>query len=358
MTAPPSRPMLLPSARPLWRDAETLQLGSGPEGQVVLDGLPPRGAEFFHLLDGRRTETDIVEAACGVGLTPEEASGVLAELRRRGILLDGDPIGDLPPGLPSPGRRRVAAEFGAVRLTAGGSAHDRPGVVVASRTRASVVVRGSGRIAVPLAALLAAAGVGRVHVDTTGTVTAAEVAVGGYRAGDTRRPRATAAAEAVRAVAPETSTGPPRPGAPPDFLVLATTGRPPVVEALTADVRRVPHLALTLRGDVPVVGPLVVPGRTACLHCVYLHRCDRDPAWPALAAQLATAPGERHCAAALAAVAAGVAALQVLTQLDGGEPDALSASLEIGTSGGLVRRRTWTPHPRCGCIRRALADVG
>lgn len=358
MAAPPTRPMLLPAVRALWRDAETLQLGCGPDREVVLGGLPPGGADLLRLLDGRHTEADILGAAAGLGLTPEDVSEVLTALRRSGVLLDGDPVGDLPPDLPSPVRRRVAPEFGAARLAGGAEAHRRPGAVVAARVRASVVVRGGGRIAVPLAALLAAAGVGRVHVDVPGTVTAGEVAVGGYRAVDVRRPRSSAAAEAVRAVAPETSTGPPRPGTDPDFLVLAGTGRPPVVEALTTEARRTPHLALGLRGDVPVVGPLVLPGRTACLNCVYLHRCDRDPAWPVLAAQLATAPGERHCAAAVAAVAAGIAALQVLTHLDGGEPEALSASLEIGTPGGLVRRRTWTPHPRCGCIRPALADVG
>ena len=39
-------------------------------------------------------------------------------------------------------------------------------------------------------------------------------------------------------------------------------------------------------------GPLVTPGRGPCLRCLDLHRCDRDPAWPALLAQLALpAPG-------------------------------------------------------------------
>jgi hypothetical protein len=32
--------------------------------------------------------------------------------------------------------------------------------------------------------------------------------------------------------------------------------------------------------------------------------------------------------------------------------------LEVGGPGRLIRRRTWAPHPRCGCIDPALADVG
>ena len=34
------------------------------------------------------------------------------------------------------------------------------------------------------------------------------------------------------------------------------------------------------------VGPLVLPGSTGCLRCLDLHRCDRDPDWPLVAAQL------------------------------------------------------------------------
>jgi hypothetical protein len=232
--------------------------------------------------------------------------------------------------------------------------------VVAARERARVVIRGGGRIGVPLAALLAAAGVGHVHLDVEGTVVAAEVAVGGHRAQDIRRPRATAGVDAIRAVAPETDTRKPRDGATPHLAVLARADRPPAVEALTPEGRRIPHLAVGVRGGVAVVGPLVLPGRTACLNCVYLHRCDRDPGWPGLAAQLATGPDDPagQCGAAIAAVAAGVATLQVLAHLDGGTPDALSASLELGAPGALVRRRTWTPHPRCGCVRPVLADTG
>jgi bacteriocin biosynthesis cyclodehydratase domain-containing protein len=265
-------------------------------------------------------------------------------------------VADLPGGVPAATRERLGPEFGAVHRTA--PARSRPGTALAARARARVVIRGGGRICVPLAALLAAAGVGHVHVDVHGTVGAAEVAVGGHRADDLYRPRATAAAEAVRAVAPDTDTRPPPAGTTAHLAVLARSEGPAVVRSLTPEARQIPHLAVGVRGQVAVVGPLVVPGRTACLQCVYLHRVDRDPAWPALAAQLAEAPEHAHCGAAVAAVAAGLAALQVLAQLDGGEPEALSASLEIGSPAGLVRRRTWAPHPLCGCVGTPLADVG
>jgi hypothetical protein len=405
MSVPSSKPTLLPGMRVLWRDAGTVQVGTDPSTGVVVSGLPAGSADFLGVLDGRRTEAEALAAASELGLAAEDAEELLGTLRACGAVVDGDPAADLGRRLPGAVRQRLVPELGGAgrrraplmaalpastpgRRTMGppgdtaadapphpptgppgagrGEADGTPprvigsgaAAVVAARGRARIVVRGGGRISVPLAALLAAAGVGHVHVDVDGTVGPAEVAVGGHRADDVRRPRATAAAEAIRAVAPEVDTRPPRSTVEPHFVVLARAESPPVVAALTPETRRVPHLALAVRGDLGVVGPLVVPGRTACLHCVYLHRCDRDPRWPVLAAQLTTGPEEGHCSAAIAAVAAGIAALQVLGHLDGGEPEALSATLELGSPGRLVRRRTWPPHPRCGCLRTALADVG
>ena len=48
-----------------------------------------------------------------------------------------------------------------------------------------------------------------------------------------------------------------------------------------------PHLAVVAGADRASAGPLVVPGGSACLRCLELHRTDRDPSWPAVAAQLA-----------------------------------------------------------------------
>jgi hypothetical protein len=101
-----------------------------------------------------------------------------------------------------------------------------------------------------------------------------------------------------------------------------------------------------------------VPGRTPCLRCLQLHRSDRDPAWPALSAQLV---GSRRqveaCDIVLATLAASVAAGQVLAWLDSGGPGCLTDSpptsaggvLELELDGPRVRRRSLAAHPACGC---------
>ena len=70
-----------------------------------------------------------------------------------------------------------------------------------------------------------------------------------------------------------------------------------------------PHLAASAREAIGVVGPLVLPGRTACLSCLELARSDRDPAWPLILAQLAGQVAQPvACAATLAAAVAAQAA--------------------------------------------------
>src|SRR6266508_3028574 len=62
------RPMLLPHLRPLWRGRTTLQLGTDPDRAVVVEFANPSAARLVELLDGGRTEEQLVTAAvrCGV----------------------------------------------------------------------------------------------------------------------------------------------------------------------------------------------------------------------------------------------------------------------------------------------------
>ncbi|MDP9418387.1 MAG: thiamine biosynthesis protein ThiF, partial [Actinomycetota bacterium] len=113
----------------------------------------------------------------------------------------------------------------------------------------------------------------------------------------------------------------------------------------------VPHLAVAVRERVAVVGPLVLPGTSACLRCLDLHRRDRDPFWPVVAAQLVSARvATAACDVTLATLAAGQAALHALLLLDGGPPPpSVGGTIETDVADGRTRRRSWTAHPACGC---------
>jgi hypothetical protein len=160
-----------------------------------------------------------------------------------------------------------------------------------------VRVVGAGRVGTAVAGMLAVSGVGAVDVDDPGLVRPLDTGPGGPDLADVGRGRGEVARERLARASPSTSLAP---GAvhlavlcPPDAAGLER-----LVELLPAGVA---HLAVEVRDTVGVVGPLVLPGRTACLRCLDLTRADRDPDWPVLAAQLTqparTPPPPTSCSA-------------------------------------------------------------
>ncbi len=106
--------------------------------------------------------------------------------------------------------------------------------------------------------------------------------------------------------------------------------------------RDVTHLPIELAGDRVTVGPLVVPGVTACLACVHAHRRDADPAWPLLAAQMLERGTFRTDLALL--WEAGILAGRLLSS-----PHPQTASVTVSAADV---RRSWhghRPHAECWC---------
>jgi bacteriocin biosynthesis cyclodehydratase domain-containing protein len=132
-------------------------------------------------------------------------------------------------------------------------------------------------------------------------------------------------------------------------------GRHPLELRATLMRERIPHLAAAADEAIGIVGPLVIPGRTACLRCMDLTRADRDPAWPLILAQLlGRQPDPLACDAPLAGAVAAHAAAQALAFIDRPfESGAVeNGTLELVLPSWEWRRRTWPPHPDCDCGSR------
>lgn len=136
-----------------------------------------------------------------------------------------------------------------------------------------------------------------------------------------------------------------------DLVVLADAliPEPRVVRDLTRS--ETAHLVVRLRDGKGLVGPLVLPGRTSCLRCADLTRCEHDAEWPRLAAQLLGRTG--HASPAGIAVVAALA-LGELERIIACEPryrlDTLNGVLELDLDSRCLSRRSWPPHPECGCL--------
>jgi bacteriocin biosynthesis cyclodehydratase domain-containing protein len=332
--APTPELALGPATRMLWRSPGSVHLELGSRA-VVVDGLPPEVV--------RRVASPLPPREPAPPLD-DEVSQALAALVEAGYLWQRPrPSADSRPDVPAP---RLAGEFAALAVQHGEQAAD----VLAARRRASVEVHGRGRVAVQLAAVLAAAGVGRVHAAGDGVVRLNQAAPGGISVTDEGETFAVAAAAAIRRAGPDVNPAPLPIDQRADLTVLAMDG-PVSDERLSAlHSADAPYLALTLGIDSGIVGPLVLPGLTSCVRCADRHRADRDPAWAALAVQLTVA--RRHgpaSAASVCTVLAGVAAQQVLAFLDGEEPACLDGTIELHLPDWRLRRRSWVPHPDCGC---------
>ncbi|MCE3550736.1 ThiF family adenylyltransferase [Pseudonocardia sp. RS11V-5] len=309
----PRRLVLAPHRPLLARGARARQIGLTPRGSVVVGGLPAAVLPLLERLRAPAVALDWVAEAAARGVGVEFAQALLRGLVERGALVD-----------PAAGERRAQ-----------------------HRATSAVQVRGDGPLAVGVAAALARAGVGAVQVVARGHVESADVGCG-YGEEAMGRPRAEAAAEAVRRARAGTATGALPPGRTPDLVVLtdAVVPEPEIVTDLAATGTN--HLPVLVRDGLGVVGPLVLVGRSPCLRCVELGRGDHDPAWPVVAAQLTGRSGGAEPEAVAATAALGAA--QALLALDGERPPpTLGAALELDVHGGGLHRRLWRAHPDCHC---------
>jgi bacteriocin biosynthesis cyclodehydratase domain-containing protein len=327
---------------PVWRDRDTLQIGVDPRRAVALARIGPAAA-VISLLDGSRDRDEVIATAREYGVPAEASARVLQLLAVAGVLDDFPATLHL--SLPVELRARLAPELATASLAYQDG--DGGARTLARRRDAFVRVHGAGRIGTGLATILAASGVGRVVCIDPAPAGSADLAPGGLIRADVGSPRAEAAIRAIRRVAPEVKTR--DPGLAPDLAVLTTGFSPELPLALVRE--GISYLAVRAAEAIGVVGPLVRPGRSACLHCVGLRKAEGDVAWPKILAQsVCTDPATVACDVALAAMTATLGAAQALAFIDGAVPPAsIDGTLEVVLPGWQWRRRTWLPHPACPC---------
>lgn len=132
-----------------------------------------------------------------------------------------------------------------------------------------------------------------------------------------------------------------------------------------------PHLPLVFTASGAEVGPLVLPGRSACLACLDSHRTAADSAWPVLASQLLL----RSAPAVPLSLAVGAASLTARLLYDGlvAEQAETAADEPLATRSAMIERapadptapewapsRRWLthrPHPECLCRSAERAAV-
>jgi hypothetical protein len=107
------------------------------------------------------------------------------------------------------------------------------------------------------------------------------------------------------------------------------------------------HLLINFVGESILIGPLVVPGKTSCLNCLFLHRVDINTLWPAIALSFDySKPRTTLLNSQLAASHAVGAISNFLTQQKRGLQNQI---LEINPKNSFFQLRELKLHPKCGC---------
>jgi bacteriocin biosynthesis cyclodehydratase domain-containing protein len=271
-------------------------------------------ADVIRLLDGSRQRDQVVAEAAQLGVAAAVAERVITLLVAAGAIID------FPAGALRSMPRELRQQFEPVLAVASLAGQDADGgaQLLARRAATAVIVRGRGLIADLVTELLTRSGLAAC-IDMAG----------------------------------------PRRGREASLTVLV--GHPQPEDITELHRQRQTHLAVCVSEAIGVVGPLVQPGKTACLRCLDLVRAERDPAWPLILAQL---PAGRLDATAgeavLATAVAAQAAAQVAAFADRSELAAATANgtLEMALPDWQWRRRTWLPHEACTCGSWASAAGG
>lgn len=275
----------------LRRDARTLQLGLEWPGVAAVHGSTSVRA-VLDAVDGFRDVPGVVLAAAATGVDIDDVQEALEALLDAGALVDEAIV--KPRTIPE-------ATWAALWLLAG--PRDTARTVLRRRQATSVHVLGSGYVAGILTSLLK-----QEQLPLTPDVGEAQVVV------------VAADQELSRDVTDDAM----RSGA--------------------------PFLCVSLRELVGLVGPFVVPGRTACMRCVDLSRADLDACWRTIVQTAnATPPATAACPPSLAAITAGYAAQEIALFASGALPVSCDHVVEIPHGLGEVQTVGYPPHPQCGC---------
>ncbi|WP_329381917.1 TOMM precursor leader peptide-binding protein [Streptomyces sp. NBC_01716] len=396
-------PMVKPALRRAWRERQTVQFGITPAHAVVVGPVDTATGSFLDLLDGTRGLPLLRDEARSLGLPDGKAEALVDRLSAAG-LLDDSTAG----GRPAEALRNRKVELDRLRadLASLSITHRTPGAAMerlAARRTMRVQVRGAGRVGAAVASALSASGVGRVDVLDSGRTQAWDVAPGGLPAESVGERRDVAARLLVRRSAPGRSVRAAASGARPaadgpgsdmdgaeageldDMPGGWAAERPERADERAATVSGgaaglslvivaprdglaayvpdpasaerwiatgTPHLYAGVVEATGVVGPLVLPGGTACAGCLTEERTAREPGWPLMLAQWRS--GRRAsvtpaCDLGLATTVAGLTTAHALSFLDGELPASTGARWEITLPLLDWRSERIAPHPACPC---------
>ena len=337
-----------PHQAALWRDLNSLQIGSGQQ-RVIFNSLNPAQERLIAALYRGIADKQLPQLLNDLGVEADEGKHLVDSLQP--LLLKNS-----KPTKTSLSEDFVAGAFAEIIRASLLNSADGATVLMERKFR-TVHVDDLSAPGLALTLGLASAGVGRVVTHDQSLVEDKDLGPSAYPTqllGKTK-------VEAVRALL---ASSPNQMGVVPGHKLTARNLEAIDCAAIIAHEaieprryvqwlnRDVPHLALSFDVDHASVSPLIVPGRGPCLFCLEQARVNQDPSWPVLASQLVTTK-ERLDDSSSRLFCAGVAIQKILAQLDFvGEfrqTDKELVGYRLNLSSGTISEFRWPEHEACSC---------
>ena len=337
-----------PHQAALWRDLNSLQIGSGQQ-RVIFNSLNPAQERLIAALYRGIADKQLPQILNDLGVTPDDGKHLVESLQP--LLLK-----NTKPTKTSLSEDFVAGAFAEIIRASLLNSADGATVLMERKFR-TVHVDDLSAPGLALTLGLASAGVGRVVTHDQSLVEANDLGPSGYPTqllGKTK-------VEAVRALL---ASSPNQMGVVPGHKLTARNLEAIDCAAIIAHEaieprryvqwlnRDVPHLALSFEVDHASVSPLIVPGRGPCLFCLEQARVNEDPSWPVLASQLVTTK-DRLDDSSSRLFCAGVAIQKILAQLDSvgdfRQTDKELVGYRLNLFSGTISEFRWPEHEACSC---------
>ena len=337
-----------PHQAALWRDLNSLQIGSGQQ-RVIFNSLNPAQERLIAALYRGIADKQLPQILNDLGVTPDDGKHLVDSLQP--LLLK-----NTKPTKTSLSEDFVAGAFAEIIRASLLNSADGATVLMERKFR-TVHVDDLSAPGLALTLGLASAGVGRVVTHDQSLVESNDLGPSGYPTqllGKTK-------VEAVRALL---ASSPNQMGVVPGHKLTARNLEAIDCAAIIAHEaieprryvqwlnRDVPHLALSFEVDHASVSPLIVPGRGPCLFCLEQARVNEDPSWPVLASQLVTTK-DRLDDSSSRLFCAGVAIQKILAQLDSvgdfRQTDKELVGYRLNLSSGTISEFRWPEHDACSC---------
>jgi hypothetical protein len=334
-----------PGLRALWRGPREAQIGAEPNTRLIIELEDPREHGVLDALDRNLSLKQLRGLLIRAGHNGDRADALVAQVEEAG-LMEAAKVPSARSCIPPELREFFAAQAETRALWQGGDGWEDQ----LKLKQASVHIAGLGRTGARVALTLAQAGVGRLRLTDPRPVRLRDCG-GDYPVALVGERRDTALAKVV--AASETDCiAQLRPRGPADATVMVDMQAWDIARARDLVYRSLPHYAVLVGELGTTCGPWVIPGQTACLRCLSLHRCEEDKCWPAVATQLSVrspvaARGEDP---ALAAAAGAFAAGQVVAGLLELDEPSLGGATTFTMPSLATRFDACQPHPECGCL--------